>query len=212
MNKNFGEKLRFERLARKIALKDLAADCGLSYSYISQVERGEASPSLSALDRLAKALDTTVWKLLRDDAEASESVAVENGAANGNPAPVQEVVVKRAAATRISKVVRKNMRRSVILPQTNVRYQMLSAELNSAIQLLMMEAEPGANSGDQAFEHGGEECCFVLEGRVDMDVGAEKFILEAGDSIYFSSELPHRWKNIGDGKLVLLLAVTPPAY
>lgn len=209
MDKNFGEKLRVARLVEKIALKDLATKCGLSYSYISQVERGEASPSLSALDRLAKALGKTVWELLRDEsAEASSS----NGQREVNTQEETRPVSKTLPSFMGSKIVRKNGRRTVILPHSHVRYQMVTPNLVSDMQLLIMEAEPGTNSGDQPFEHRGEECCLVLEGTVEMTIGNETFVLEKDDSVYFSSEQSHRWQNIGDGKLILLLACTPPAY
>ena len=209
MDKNFGEKLRAARLVEKVALKDLAAKCGLSYSYISQVERGEASPSLSALDRLAKALGTTVWELLRDESlEASQP----NGQREGNTPPENRIISKTLPGFMGSKIVRKNGRRTVILPHSHVRYQMITPNLVSDMQLLIMEAEAGTNSGDQPFEHRGEECCVVLEGTVEMTVGNETFVLEKDDSVYFSSEQSHRWRNAGEGKLVLLLACTPPAY
>ncbi len=211
MNRNFGEKLRSARHAKKTALKDLAAECGLSYSYISQVERGEASPSLSALDSLAKALGTTVWELLRDDSSEAPAPAGSNIHHAESVAALQ-ARTQANGTTRASKVVRKDGRRSVILPQSNILYQMLTPDLNRELQLLIVEAEPDTDSGDQALSHGGEECCFVISGKFEIDVGEETFVLEKGDSIYFSSELPHRWRNIGNEKLVLLLAVTPPAY
>ena len=209
MDKNFGEKLRTARLSEKIALKDLATKCGLSYSYISQVERGEASPSLAALDRLAKALGKTVWELLRDE---SQQENLTNGQRDLNTLEDIPSLSKTLPGFRASNIVRKNGRRTVILPHSHVRYQMITPNLVSEMQLLIMEAEAGTNSGDQPFEHRGEECCVVLEGTVEMTVGNETFVLEKDDSVYFSSEQSHRWRNAGEGKLVLLLACTPPAY
>lgn len=209
MDKNFGEKLRAARLSEKIALKDLAVKCGLSYSYISQVERGEASPSLAALDRLAKALGKTVWELLRDESQQENP---PNGQRDVNMLDDILPLSKTLPGFRASNIVRKNGRRTVILPHSHVQYQMITPNLVSEMQLLIMEAEAGTNSGDQPFEHRGEECCVVLEGTVEMTVGNETFVLEKDDSVYFSSEQSHRWRNAGEGKLVLLLACTPPAY
>ncbi len=209
------EKLRQARLLKKITLKGLAKECGLSYSYISQVERGEATPSLSSLDRLAKALDTTVWQLLKDENEPSLQ-----GSGNPNPATANSFQSDNhsnhadqvSRKTRPSKVVKKDMRRSIILPKTNVRYEMITPDLNSKIQVIKMEAEAGTDSGNLKLQHEGEECLFVLSGCLETEIGDERFTLEKGDSLYFSSELPHRWTNIGDEKLSVLLVVTPPAY
>lgn len=218
MNVTFREKVRHERLIKKITLKELAKECGLSYSYISQVERGEASPSLSALDRIAKALGITVWQLLREDREDEAAVAgtgagaeppsarPANGGSNNLPSSAREKSLRRA------KIIRKDMRRSILLPQSNIRYQMITPDLNSQMQILLVEAEAGTSSGDVPFEHDGEECVFVLGGKMENQVGDEIHVLEEGDSLYFSSELPHRWKNIGEGKLTMLVTVTPPAY
>ena len=202
-------------MTEKLTLKDLAKECGLSYSYISQVERGEATPSISSLDRLAKALDMTVWQLLKDDNEPDLQ-------GNGNINPVMAKTFQSdnhsnyadqaSKKIRRSKVVRKDMRRSIILPKTNVHYEMITPDLNSKIQVLKMEAEAGTNSGDLKIQHEGEVCLLVLSGYLETEVGDEKFILEEGDSLYFSGERPHCWTNIGEEKMSFLLVLTPPAY
>ena len=187
----------------------------LSYSYISQIERGEASPSLASLHRLAIALDMTVWELLKDSREPDTSTEAENGlyAAARLIAIANESQAEIATSqSRKTKLVKTNMRRTIILPQSNVQYQMITPDLSSKLQVILVEAEAGAVSGEEAFVHNGEECCLILGGRVEMDIGPESFQLEAGDSLYFSSTLPHRWRNVSAEKFSMLLVVTPPAY
>ena len=215
INSNFSEKMRQTRLMKKITLKALAKECGLSYSYISQVERGEASPSLSALDRLAKALGVTVWQLLKEESEDNASLPFNSGRENNQKSSSNNTTLETSQnkkGTRRSKLIRKDMRRSILLPKSNIRYQMITPDLNSQIQMLLVEAEPGISSGDVPFEHEGEVCMFVLSGRMETEVGDEKFILEEGDSLYFSGEIPHSWNNIGEEKFIFLVTVTPPAY
>ena len=89
---------------------------------------------------------------------------------------------------------------------------MITPDLSSKLQVILVEAEAGASSGEEAFVHGGEECCLILSGKVEMDIGPDHFQLESGDSLYFSSTLPHRWKNVSKEKFSMLLVVTPPAY
>ena len=215
MEANIYEKIRQVRVLKKITLKELAKKCGLSYSYISQVERGEASPSLASLDRLSKALDMDVWHLFKDEnGRQSEtglnanSIALQNGQSNAQGNNDRQGKKK----IRPTKLLKKNMRRSITLPQTNVCYEMITPDLKCEMQVLRMEAEVGASSGDYMIEHEGEECCFVLSGQLEMEVGGEKYLMEAGDSVYFSSELPHRWENKGGGNVTMLLILTPPAY
>ena len=58
------ERLKEMRKARDFTLKELAARTGLSVSYLSDLERGRATPPLPTLDTLAGALDITVLDLL----------------------------------------------------------------------------------------------------------------------------------------------------
>ena len=62
------------------------------------------------------------------------------------------------------------------------------------------------------FEHDGEEFLFVLEGRIEFEVGggASGEWLESGDSIYFDSRTPHKGRGV-DGEALLVVIYAPPA-
>jgi quercetin dioxygenase-like cupin family protein len=47
------------------------------------------------------------------------------------------------------------------------------------------------------FTHQGEEFVFVLEGQLEFNYENETFLLEAGDSLYFDSSLPHAFRAMG---------------
>ncbi len=214
MNGKLGEKLRQARLGKKMTLKDLAPKCALSISYISQIERGEASPSLSTLNRLAKVLDVTIWRLLRDDNE----VVYDNQLNETEPQVVNDfkrlqfgVYPTNNYITQV-KQVRRDGRKTITLPGSNTRYEMLTPDLNRKMQVFYMEAEPGVESGQGWFEHEGEECCLVLSGRLELEVGNEKFLLETGDSLYFPSGISHHWRNMCEEKVILMWILTPPAF
>jgi len=214
MNGRIGEKLRQARLRKKMTLKDLAPQCELSISYISQIERGEASPSLSTLNRLAKALDVTIWRLFRDDNE----VADENQLNLTEPRAVDDAKRLQFGSYQTNnyitqvKQVSKEGRKTITLPGSNTRYEMLSPDLNRKMQVLYMEAEPGVESGQVWFEHEGEECCVLLSGRLELEVGNEKFLLETGGSLYFPSGIPHRWRNMSEDKVIIMWILTPPSF
>ena len=61
----FGQRLRELRLARKLTQTQLAARCGSSYPFISNLERGMKVPSLTMVLRLAKALKCRVYDLVK---------------------------------------------------------------------------------------------------------------------------------------------------
>jgi DNA-binding transcriptional MerR regulator/quercetin dioxygenase-like cupin family protein len=71
---------------------------------------------------------------------------------------------------------------------------------------------PGTSSGG-AYHHEGEEFIFLLAGRCEIWLDeVEFYLLEKGDSLYFSSTQTHRWGNPGPEQAVLLWVNTPPTF
>jgi len=69
--------------------------------------------------------------------------------------------------------------------------------------------EPSCGSGDGGMVHSGEEFALVMEGVLEFIVDDERFVLEEGDSIVFKASLPHRWRNLHQGKTNVLWVVSP---
>lgn len=79
------------------------------------------------------------------------------------------------------------------------------------MQVLIERYTPGADTG-AIFSHDAQEAGVVLEGKIELTVGDRTWILGAGDSYYFDSNLPHRFRNLGDGPARIISAITPPSY
>jgi quercetin dioxygenase-like cupin family protein len=60
--------------------------------------------------------------------------------------------------------------------------------------------------------HPGEEATLVLTGRMEIQVGSDRYLLEEGDCIYYYASVPHKIVNIGDGELIFVSAITPPSF
>ena len=60
--------------------------------------------------------------------------------------------------------------------------------------------------------HDSEEGGIVLRGRIEVTVGEERRVLEAGDAYYFQSRIPHRFRNVGDEPCEIVSACTPPSF
>ena len=67
------------------------------------------------------------------------------------------------------------------------------ARPSRAIAFLTEIYPPGADTGEEMLTHEGEETGILVEGRLELVVGLETFVLEAGDSYYFESTKPHRF-------------------
>ncbi len=185
--KEIGERLRDYRKKKKITTVELAAKTGFSQSYLSQLERGKIKPSVGALQKISHVFGVPMAMFFEQE-QTEENV--------------------RNNVT----VVRPEQRKGLIYPKSGVKYQLLTPDLKGKLEVLYITAAPGGETGDEKFEHGGEECGYVLQGTMEVTVGDEKFILYPGDSIAFESTKPHSWKNIGNVELVAFWCVTPPSF
>lgn len=70
----------------------------------------------------------------------------------------------------------------------------------------------GADTGPETLSHEGQEGGLVIRGTFKLTLGNEKFILQEGDSYYFSSTIPHSFKNIGDVEGEIINAASPPTF
>ena len=100
--------------------------------------------------------------------------------------------------------------RKVLEAGAGVRMELL-AWGNTVMEPHLFRIAPDAGSGE-SYTHQGEEFIFVLRGDLEIRVGEELYRLKAGDSFYFESTTPHRWKNPGRKETWLLWVNTPPTF
>jgi len=100
--------------------------------------------------------------------------------------------------------------RKVLQAGEGVRMELL-AWGNTVMEPHLFRVAPEAGSGDP-YTHDGEEFIYVLRGDLEITVGNEHYRLKPGDSFYFESATPHRWKNPGRKETWLLWVNTPPTF
>jgi DNA-binding transcriptional MerR regulator/mannose-6-phosphate isomerase-like protein (cupin superfamily) len=100
--------------------------------------------------------------------------------------------------------------RKVLEAGTGVRMELL-AWGNKVMEPHLFRIAPGAGSGE-SYTHVGEEFLFVLKGELQISLRGEEFRLRSGDSFYFESAIPHRWRNPGHSETCLLWVNTPPTF
>ena len=109
-----------------------------------------------------------------------------------------------------SRVVKPNQRK-ILETTKGVRMELL-AWGNTAMEPHLFRIKPGGNSG-ASYTHEGEEFLHVLRGQFEIRLNQdEHYLLEPGDSLYFQSSTPHRWKNPGKTESWLLWINTPPTF
>ena len=70
----------------------------------------------------------------------------------------------------------------------------------------------GADTGEEMLAHPGEEGGVIVRGRIELTVGGAMRVLESGDAYYFSSSVPHRFRNPGRDDCEIISASTPPTF
>ena len=178
-----GPRVKALREAAGLSLRDLAAACGVSAPMLSQVERGETSPTLQVAARIAAGLDLRLSQLLRLD---------EGGTVT---------------------VVRANERRSGGRPERGHVYELLTPPLPGLrAEVSVHRLAPGAVTGEAGdppmHEPGARETALVQSGTLLLHVDGESHPLAAGDCVTFDADLPHHFENPGKEEAVLLAVVS----
>ena len=71
---------------------------------------------------------------------------------------------------------------------------------------------PPGKASDGLIEHVGEEVGFVLEGSIELVLGNECYLMQAGDAFHFSSQMPHGYRNIGKVAARIFWVNTPATF
>ena len=101
--------------------------------------------------------------------------------------------------------------RKVLETAPDVRMELL-AWGNTAMEPHLFRVKPGGGSGE-SYSHEGEEFLHVLRGEFEIWLNkSEHYRLKPGDSLYFESSIPHRWKNPGRKETWVLWVNTPPTF
>jgi len=178
-----GERVRAERLARGLSLRELADRVGLSPSLISQIETGRARPSVQTLYALADELTISIDELLFPNGRLDAAVEERGERSDAEQGPVQR------AATR------KKIRLA-----SGVVWERLTTRSDPETEFLYVIYEVGgASSPEHEFQrHGGREWGFVISGRLGVTIAFDDHELGPGDAISFESSTPHRLYNRGE--------------
>lgn len=203
-----GKKLRAARIEQNLTLRDLAARAEVSVSLLSQIENDKANPSVRSLHSIADALSLPV------------DYFFPNGTVERKNAPEIDLAVESMTASevraaqaadlindsdlgfdsdncpRLGPVVQVNTRPTIEL-EGGVTWSRLTPAPEEEIEFLHICYEVGACSGKKMSHHAGREFHLIIEGELSLELGFERYLLRAGDSIIFDSTTPHRLTNAG---------------
>ena len=179
-NGDLGSRLRRLRAKRALSLVEVAEATGISASFLSMVENGQSDITVSRLMRLVHWYGVSIADLLQQ--------------------PIRSLV----------RVVRGRDQRSFELKNEQIRIFMLTPDGQHAMMPVINVYGPGGGMAE-ATQHEGEEFIHVQRGAVELTIGEEDpIVLEAGDSAYYRADVPHLFRNAGEGEARFLGVTTPP--
>jgi transcriptional regulator with XRE-family HTH domain len=196
-----GERLRARRRERRLSLRDLAGRLGVSPSLISQIERGRAKPSVSTLYALVAELDVSLDELLFNDEWPSDGSGTAEPDAESAASPARPAEGKAAPSGYVRhEPVQPAATRHRIRLASGVIWERLTTTSEPGVEFLHVVYEVGgASSPADAFQrHAGHEWGYVISGTLEVVIGFDRHVLEAGDAVSLDSRIPHRLANIGD--------------
>ena len=162
------------------SLRDLAERSGVSAPMLSQVERGETSPTLAVAEKIAAGLELTLSQLLR----------LDEG---------EHVMVTRAGGRR--RYERGGHRFEELTPP------LPGQRVDVSLHTLKSGAATGGVEDPPMHEPGSRETAVVLTGVLALTVDGTRHELRAGDSVTFDADLPHHFENDGEEQARFLAVI-----
>jgi transcriptional regulator with XRE-family HTH domain len=155
-----------------LSLRDLGERSGVSAPMLSQVERGETSPTIAVAGRIASGLDLSLSQLLRLDESGSVTV------------------------------VRADERRPGGARQTGHTYEVVTPPLpGQRAEVATHTLDPGAATGGPGdppmHEPGSRETTVVTKGKLRLVCDGVGYDLDTGDAVTFDADLAHHFENPG---------------
>ncbi len=177
-----GVRIREARRRINMSARELAHRVGVTPQHVSQVERGLGSFSASVLYAVASVLGISLDSLF------------------GNPAATPGAPADRSE--RPTEVVLRRADRPTIQLRGGPRWERLTAAPESGAEFLEVVYPPRLQQPTDSglTRHEGREYGVIIVGRLQVDIGFESTVLEAGDAVAFDSMTPHRFQNASDGE------------
>ena len=184
MNADIGSKIKELRTNKKLTLKELSSNTGLSIGFLSQLERGLTTIAIDSLEKIATVLGVDLSYFFTIPKENKSSVL------KSYEKEVFQVVKSKFITYHLST----DMENKLMLPR-------------------IFEILPGVEGEClTSYQHDGEEFVYVLEGILTLILDTTKYELYPGDSAHYESKVVHNWGNYTNKIAKILTINTPNAF
>jgi transcriptional regulator with XRE-family HTH domain len=177
-----GAQLRAVRTLYGLSQRELAKRAGVTNGLISLIEQNRVSPSVGSLKKVLDGIPMSLAEFFTLDLTSSPQVFFSSDELTD-------------------------------LGDRNVALRLVAAHrANRSMSVMHERYAPGADTGADMLRHEGEEGGVVVHGRIDLTIGGETRVLGPGDAYYFTSAIPHRFRNSGSEPCEIVSASSPPTF
>lgn len=170
-------RVREMREIRQLSREELASHLGIDAQTYARYEEGLDDIPASILYGIAQRLEIDMSTLLTGE----------------NPRLNVFTVTRRDQGVKVER-------------RKDYEYQNIAANfIHKKGEFFVVTVEPKSDYQPHRNAHPGQECDFMLEGRMKVYIHNNEVILEAGDCIYFDSSHPHAMEAL-DGRPAKFLA------
>jgi transcriptional regulator with XRE-family HTH domain len=183
MSAEVATRLQYIRKKHGLSQRELAKRAGVTNGTISLIEQNRVSPSVGSLKKLLECIPMSLAEFFTFEVE-------EN----------------RAVVSRRDEMPN--------LGNESIRFYLAGAGMKDRNMCIMREVyEPLADTGPDMLQHAGHEGGVLVSGRLELTVDGCTWLLDPGDSYYFESRSPHRFRNPSADEICeVVSANSPPTF
>jgi transcriptional regulator with XRE-family HTH domain len=179
-----GPKLRALRLKKSMGLVELGKHSGLSPALLSKLERDKLYPTLPTLLRIAMVFGVGLEHFFTDERKR-----------------------------HVVSIVRREER--LRFPENpgggSIAYHFESLDFKATerkLNAFYAEFEMVAAEKAKMHQHAGIELLYLIGGKLEMTIGSDAYMLDAGDAIYFDSAVRHNYRRVGKNACNAMIVAT----
>ncbi len=170
MRMNIGKNLNTVRKKRRLSLDKVAEITNVSKAMLGQIERGESTPTVNVLWKIATGLKVSFSSLLADGEEDKATLLIPH--------------------SEINPIIEENGQMRI--------YPQFIFDSNRGFEMFIIELEPGCSHRSPPHDEGVEEYISLIDGILELITGESVFVLNKGDAIRYLANKEHIYRNISD--------------
>ena len=171
------------RKSKKMTLLELSNESGVALATLSRMENGKMTGTLESHMKICKSLELNLPDLYKNLSTSKKTI---------------ELLPK---AVKADIFVRDNKAASEMLA---------SNSMNKKMMPVLIKIGKSGRTHSEETKSGVERFIYVIDGKVEANIGENKYNLVKGDSLYFESSIPHYFRNTWSCEARLISVTTPP--